>query len=405
MRIVFIVLFSCFFCICKGQITVANKSFESQFCNPICSGGINGPPTCNNICNIFSYYNCEIFFGILNFSDTTLQTTGNPKNAFKGIGAIKLNSKPNFSWGSVSTQLPCSLKKGREYSFGIALVGVYYVDYFINNNGDLDSTYYIATSPQNINIWGNSDSCARQEVIWQSPVLDTAWHKYTAILAPKERDYEFIHFRLARIGTLNNPGDWSAMMDDLSDIYPYNAHAFDSSGLSRDTVVHVGQCVPLTATPSITTYDSVAWYKITQTGRVKLTNGFNTTVCPTENSTYLIAMRDTVPDCAGIWWSFDTVRVTVDTSVSIRNISKAKGYEVQLAPNPVQSNIQLQILHDRVLIHEPIQFQLIDMLGRVAFTREVNNEEIIDLSTLPQGVYSVAVRVRDLVWVSKVVKQ
>lgn len=387
-----------------SQIVIANKDFEGPNCFPAFSGSINSVPTCANPCNVVGFYRCEIFTTNPNFTDSiTLNVSGFPKYPYKGNSCVTIAAKPNKAWGSISTRLPCFLKKGHEYQMDVALVGVWSIYYFFDNNGILDSAYQIA--PQNINIWGNSDSCSRQEVIWQSPVLDTAWHKYSAILAPKESDYEFIHFRQARLGNLNNAGDWIAYMDDLSDIYPYNAHAFDSAGLSRDTVVHVGQCVQLTATPSITTYDSMAWYQITPSGRVKIADGFSTTVCPTENSTYLIAMRDTVPDCAGIWWSFDTVRVTVDTTVGIRTISKAKGYELQLAPNPVQSNIQLQILQDRVLIHEPIQFQLIDMLGRVAFTREVNNEEIIDLSTLPLGVYSVALRVKDWVWVSKVVKQ
>lgn len=348
---------------------------------------------CTGPCSIEGFFTCEKSWNV-NLNNDSINYL--PKNAFGGNNFISLNGGTQTNTqGSISLKLNCQLKKDKRYSFQLAAARPYARDI----NGNL----FIYPNA-GVCIWGNTDSCSKTELLWHSPPLDTIWKLYPVVFKPSQ-DESFIQFRVCYLQDANvNFFATHLYIDSLSDIYPVDGGAVSVGG-SKDTSIAKGQCIKLTAQPSIATYDTVLWYRYADSSLSLVGTGLQPTVCPTQSSTYIIALRDSVADCAGIWWSYDTLRVWIDTTVGIREVAKPARLGVQLYPNPTQGQLQLEILLDRILLRESAQLTLYDLLGREVYTQTVRNEEIINLPALPPGVYTVAVSLREHSWHGKLVME
>ncbi|HRP40420.1 MAG TPA: T9SS type A sorting domain-containing protein [Chitinophagales bacterium] len=268
--------------------------------------------------------------------------------------------------GTVSTFLSCPLIKNREYKI------TYWAADFFN----LDTVYHYKT----FQIWGNTDTCNRIERIYESEQIDTGWHQYTAILTPKLQDYEFIHFRIG----LTDPVTRNLLLDALSDIYPFNAN--DVTVTIQDTAFAKANstCIELSATANITTYDTVYWQDAAGN---KIADGFNGgTVCPDSSTYYVIAMRDSVQDCAGIWWSYDTVKVTVNTGTAVATPAGSEAYGVNIFPNPATNSINIKSGANPMR-----QISICDINGKVLFmqstSQKTQTQIILEGIVQTQGVY------------------
>jgi len=339
-------------------------------------------------CVLNSFYSCEQLWAIVPSYDSFAVL---PNIAYGGNSFVALGGGANYNWqGSIGQKLSCSLRKDKLYRFRLAIARTY--------------TNFNIYPDAGLCIWGNTDSCSKTELLWHSPLLDTIWKIYPMLITPSV-DYEFIQFRVCYLKDGNvNFYFTNVYIDSLSDIYPVDGGAVSVGG-SKDTSIAKGQCIKLAAQPSIATYDTVLWYRYADSSLSLVGSGLQPTVCPTQSSTYIVALRDSVTDCAGIWWSYDTLRVWIDTTVGIREVAKPTRLGVQLYPNPTQGQLLLEILLDRILLRESAQLNLYDLLGRAVYTQTVRNEEIINLPALPRGVYTVAVSLREHSWHGKLVME
>jgi hypothetical protein len=376
----------------NSQIYIQGGELNMQGCVSQFTIGLDTLYNVNPQCSIPHFYTCEKM--VQSFDQTDSLHLANwilfPKKTFIGNTSVAFWSVGNGLWGSISSRLPCPLKKGRKYYLKIPILNPYVLDN--NGNPTVDSL-------KKLNIWGNTDSCSRVEIIWQSPNLDTSWQFYSAVLVPRVTDYEYIHFRTWKGGNRNERQSLMLLIDSLSDIYPLDGGAISIA--VHDTSIAKGQCMRLSAQPSISTYDTVLWYQVVDSTLLPVGIGLSPSVCPTTHSTYIVAMRDSVPDCAGIWWSYDTVRVWVDTTVGIREVPYTARLAVQLYPNPTQGQVQVELLLDRQLLKERAMLTLYDALGRAIFEKEIYNEEVLSLPKIAAGVYSVAIRVKEHSWRGK----
>lgn len=210
-------------------------------------------------------------------------------------------------------------KKNKTYIFSLALASEIH----------LDPQGYFNKNKSYFTLWGGQDTCDKGEALWLSPLLDTVWQVYTFQFTPKNADYDYLLFRCDTI--INDRG--IIFIDSLSDIYPYNAHDISVS-IKDTTVLRTNRCVNLSSTTGITTYDSLYWYSIPA--------GFHSdqqnpgVVCPDSTTYYIVAMHDTTMTCAGTWWSYDTVKVTVvDSFTTVKEISQENYPVFKIRPNPI----------------------------------------------------------------------
>lgn len=378
-----------------NQIIIPGGEVESQYCNAVIAGGNDTFSCIQNCCDIPAWIECDKLVGSYHLDSAYKFTMANKHYVVSGSSAIQFRSQNPGFWGSLSSLLSCPLKVGSKYLLKIPIRNIYTKD----NNGVI----FVDTIKQ-LNIWGNADSCSRTEILWSSPYLDTAWRIYTATLKPTTQDYNFIHLRQAvggpRYGGTAAFASYMLQFDSLSAIYPLDAGMVRA--MAKDTAVGVDKCVTLRAIPQISTYDTVLWYQHTGTSLLPVGMGWSVPVCPTAHSTYIVAMRDSVPDCAGIWWSYDTVRVWIDTTIDTR-IAEAPRTRlgISLYPNPAQRSIQIEMLLDRSYIRETATLTLYDMLGRAVYSTTFYNEQDIALPPLPEAMYTAEVRLDTHYWRGK----
>jgi hypothetical protein len=387
-RVLFFVFFA-FVCFKSySQIYIANKGLESIKCQSYCGGTYDSLEICSQTCRLDSFMICEQWFGVFLDGDTNNTL---PSKSFFGNNYIGLGGGTNTNWqGSISQKLPCALKVGKRYIGSIAAARPFV--YLPNGQPRLHDN-------AGFTIWGNNDSCSRTETLWKSPLLDTMWETYNFIFTPSS-DYLYFQLRVSYYKEANLNSFYTfVFLDSLSDIYPLDGGAISIA--VHDTSIAKGQCIRLSAQPSISTYDTVLWYQVVDSTLLPVGIGLSPSVCPTTHSTYIVAMRDSVPDCAGIWWSYDTVRVWIDTTVGIREVPYTARLAVQLYPNPTQGQVQVELLLDRQLLKERAMLTLYDALGRAVFEKEIYNEEVLSLPKIAAGVYSVAIRVKEHSWRGK----
>ena len=106
-----------------------------------------------------------------------------------------------------------------------------------------------------------------------------------------------------------------------------------------------------------------------------------------EAGTYVVMIEDEFGCTA-------TETVVVNSQVSIAEEQLA----VTLFPNPTQGNITVQVSGE-------FNYELMDLNGKVIFTGKAVNQQILDLSSVENGVYFVRILAGDLMKTAKIVKK
>jgi len=350
----------------KAQIIVPNKDLEGMPCCQHGGGTMDSMETVS-YCAIPYFSLCEGYVGVYTYGSFNQDVY--PKDPYEGDTYISLRLGPGSWAGSISTKLPCYLRSGKKYT--MTLWATF----------SMTPTLLDTIQIQTLVVWGNADSCSRIEKLWESGQIDTGWHQYTAILTPKLQDYEYIHFRIG----LSDVESRFLGLDALSDIYPFNGN--DVTTTIQDTAFTKANstCIKLNATANITTYDTVYWQDAAGN---KIAEGFNGgTVCPDSSTYYVIAMRDSVQDCAGIWWSYDTVKVTVNTGTAVATPIGSEAYGVNIFPNPAKNNLNLTYL---IGDNENLSVKVTNVLGQEVLSNKPLNasgKEVLATSELASGIY------------------
>jgi hypothetical protein len=206
----------------------------------------------------------------------------------------------------LSTKFTCTFKQGRSYHFDALVASAF-----------LDDTFLF---PSRFKIELTNDSCGKGESVFISSLLDTFWRYEKVVFSPQDTDYDIIRFTMERgPKRLSN-----CFIDTLTPILPHNGN--DVRSTMNDTVVKTPACFALAAHANISTYDTVYWKD--SSGTI-LASGFDGgTVCPQASTYYVIAMRDSVPDCAGYWWSYDTVRITINPALDVKDVQEKEALQV-----------------------------------------------------------------------------
>ena len=276
---------------------------------------------------------------------------------------IPENSTPSESIGC---KLNCELDSGIQYHFHMDLrLGIKFSNSY--------------ESIGKLQVFGGKDSCALNNLLWVSPALDsTDWTNYN-VLFKSQSDISYITLIPQNIGNYIS----RVFIDNLSPIYCTNFNKVKLNFSSKDTSIIRGECVSLKATASAY-YDSLYWQSI-PTGFVSSSLNAGE-VCPDENTTYIVAIRDT--GC-GHFWSYDTLRVSVTVP------------DEPVIYGPENGVIKLISDADGYLV-------LYDMLGRTAKIIKVEEgEQTISLTNelLSAGMYIAQVQTilrqtnRKLIWV------
>jgi fibronectin type 3 domain-containing protein len=101
-----------------------------------------------------------------------------------------------------------------------------------------------------------------------------------------------------------------------------------------------------------------------------------------------------------VWKSYSSIKSNIATNKSTVGLSEIEQSEmVKIYPNP--TNDKFVIEYDN-----PVSLKLYDMLGKETFTQTINGKTEINISHLPQGVYSIQlISEGQVVGHSKIVKQ
>ncbi|MFN8276483.1 MAG: T9SS type A sorting domain-containing protein [Chitinophagales bacterium] len=176
-------------------------------------------------------------------------------------------------------------------------------------------------------------------------------------------------------------------LDALSPIYILNAHEVHTA--THDTLLRIKPgdvpCINLNASTAVSQYDSAAWYYVTKNGKQFFTSGLSAQVCTDSNMVFIVALRDTAPNCAGPMWSYDTLRIWVrDTVLGISETAAASHFEIR--PNPAHDVLTIQPSFEA-----PYAIEVMDDLGRICINSHGRKEKQLDISSLSRGAYLIKV--------------
>ncbi len=342
----------------KPQIILKNPSFDGPVCDPGCE--------------VYYWNTCDNWYALVDSGYEDVY----PRKPFDGYTYILLapifipNNRLTASF--ISQKLDCNLKKGKSYRIRIMA-------------SSYRSIYLAPTDTAFFTINLGDDSCSFTEELFKSNYIDFEWSEVNIITIPPSKDYSFFFINsyvdTSRYVPLSTY--WPRLLlDDLSPIYPHNGNAVYIQNIA-DTTIESGACVQLQAAADITTYDTVFWlkkYPVQDGFRTDtIRNTFTLNDCPTASTTYIIALRDSVPDCAGIWWSYDTVRVTVNTGTVVAPLSTREGLGVRLFPNPTTNTLTIQTAD-----HHIQQISICDVTGKSILSQQM--KETTQTTILLQGV-------------------
>ena len=289
-----------------------------------------------------------------------------PKTAYEGVGYVVLENQPNTNdFGSLSQRLSCPLSANSNYFLTL-----------------FDASWYLPEGTDSIvykgylQIYAGYDSCDRHQLLWQSDLLDTVWKKESITFTPNQNyDWLILWPQYDSIPFVD------IAVDALSPIYLINANQVNAS--SNDTTVYTGNCVSLEASSTNTTYDSLYWINATANTTFS-PNQWNTLVCPDGNTTYLIAMRDSVPDCAGYKWSYDTIRVQViDTTTAIGK-AQLNSFVLSVYPNPAKETVMIKC---PATDKQDLILQALNPLGQVIYHQAFSDSQQLNVAYWPAGMY------------------
>jgi hypothetical protein len=337
-----------------AQVNILNGTFDGVGCSL-------PPPGCK----ISGWYNC--LDGGWAVGSPTNPSQGIPYSPFSDSTFIVMWEEIN-----ITQKLSCTLKKNRAYTFYIAV-----------------SSYLIPpVSPQAIlGIYASSDSCSLTELLYRSEHLEYEWSYRKVLVTPANDDYSFI---VVRADDDTSQYFSRLFVDALSDLHKHNGNAVHIQNVT-DTTIQPGACVQLQATADITTYNTVFWlkkYQVQDGFRIDtIRSTFTLNDCPISTTTYIIALRDSVPDCAGYWWSYDTVKVTVNTGTGVAPLSHAEGLGLRLFPNPATNTLTIKTSQLSPLTPQ-LTFAIHNTIGQALQSGSINDTQMtIDISLLPKGVY------------------
>ncbi len=355
-----------------AQIHIKNGSFEIG--DSCLSFSIAHP------CNIDSFSVCEPWTEI-HYTGFDDNGHSRPNNAYDGNQFVFLRYNDTIFWypgsnnaqGSFSQKLDCNLQKGKTYRIAMALSSAI----TLNPNYDLKVKSYCA-------FWGGLDTCDKEERLWLSPLLDSAWRVLDFSFTPQLYDYSYVVFACDTSINING----AILIDSISDIYPYNANDI-SVNTNDTTVIKSNSCVSLSSQPKINSYDSLYWFSIPVGYYSNLQNPG--VVCPDSTTYYIVAMHDTTMTCAGTWWSYDTVKVhVVDSLTGIKNVER----EVSFVgfPNPATDEVQFDYNWIEWEKCNDVRLTICDVRGTTVMQQEVprySTKQNFSVKQLAAGVYTV----------------
>ncbi len=334
-----------------------NSMAQIQLQNP----SMEGTP-CISYCYPDEWTYCETLCIVLD-SSVSAWADKRPPNPIDGLAYVVLEKQPPVDYGNLAQKLNCSLKANVSYQFQL-----------------FDATWWTDAGNSEalgfLQVYGGIDSCDRHQLLWQSELLDTVWKLETVTFTPTQ-EYDWItlwpeHDSIPFV---------DIAIDALSPIYLINAN--EAQITTNDTAVYAGECIYAQAQSANSMYDSLYWIN-TNTGASFANGQWNTLLCPDSSTTYLIAMRDSVPDCAGYKWSYDTLHITVlDTTTGI-NSSAQNFTSFSIYPNPAKDVVMLKYSST---VGEGLLLQVYNALGQVVYRDRVTAAQQINISTLPAGVY------------------
>jgi hypothetical protein len=317
-----------------AQIIIQNGTFNSPGC-------FLEPPGCQ----IDGWENC---------SDGGWAVAA-PSHPSEGAPFTSFDDTTHIILGEIiycQQQLNCILQKGRTYKFQIAA-------------SSFDNSPFPGP-PGIMGIYSSTQSCVLEELLYKSGELAVGWMYSTIYITPEFKNYDYF---LIKAESDTSSYYNRLALDAISHIYPHNGNAVHIQNIV-DTTIQPGACVQLQATADITTYDTVFWlkkYPVQDGFRTDtIRNTFTLNDCPISSTTYIIALRDSVPDCAGYWWSYDTVKVTVNTGTGVAPLSHAEGLGLRLFPNPATNTLTIQTAD-----HPIQQISIYDINGKMLYTQQI----------------------------------
>ncbi len=335
----------------RAQIQLQNPSMEG----PSCWGPCDPPLRWNY---------CETLLWIVDTS-STFWPQKVPHIAYDSVAYVVLENQASVSdFGSISQELNCELKTGVTYNMSLACASWFEPSVF-------DSLY-----KGHLNIYLGDDSCDKEELVWTSSSLDSVWKRFSVTFKPVANHKWFI-FWPTRDSSIAD-----IAVDALSPIYLVNAN--EAYITNSDTTLSLGECIYAQAQSANTTYDSLYWIN-THTGTSFANGQWNTLLCPDSSTTYLLAMRDSVPDCAGYKWSYDTLRITVLNTTTGINSSAQNRTSFAIYPNPAKDVVMLKYSSN---VGEGLLLQVYNALGQVVYRDRATAAQQINVSTWTAGVYS-----------------
>jgi hypothetical protein len=226
-----------------------------------------------------------------------------------GLAFVRYGSKYKTATAEVSTNFTCILKQSRTYQFSVFGVSL------LANRGKFQLRTKV-------------DSCTVIDIVYESPYLDSIWGNYEVVFTPTSSsnmlDFSSVQEDDSTILSIG------ILLDSLTPILTHNGN--DVHSTMNDTVVKSPACFTLAAHANISTYDTVYWKD--SSGTILASDFDGGTVCPQASTYYVIAMRDSVPDCAGYWWSYDTVRITINPALGVEDVQEKEA--LQSVPDPAE---------------------------------------------------------------------
>jgi outer membrane protein OmpA-like peptidoglycan-associated protein len=135
----------------------------------------------------------------------------------KGTTCLGLVVRDNNTSEGIAQRLDRPLENGKCYEWSLdACRSKQYLS--LSKKTNLEANY---TIPAKVRLWGGNGACDRQELLFETPVIEHHnWKKYTTKFQPKRGTYSYITIEIDFDDTSKTPYNGNVLLDNLTAFRP-----------------------------------------------------------------------------------------------------------------------------------------------------------------------------------------
>ncbi len=253
---------------------------------------------------------------------------------------------------AIGTKLNCPLEVNIKYSFSVDIAG---------------REIYIPKNEGVLQIYGSESYCFRDQLLFESPLIDSVWRKYFASFTTTKK-ISYLSFNVKATKLIGN-SSFYIFVDNLSPIQIDSGYTNVRIEASA-SAIEIGNNINLSCkfTQGTSNDYKIVW---TSSDPAFLETSRTLQVQPNKNTTYFVKATDS---CG--YYSYDSIQIIVTNPYCF--------------PNPATSTLTLN-LPNKAAEKIP-ELKIYDAIGRlkpVSIIANENNKATLDISKFAAGMYIV----------------